>query len=233
MLYARCCNNNKADTVLSLFEQAVSERGLPSRVRSDYGMENYHVGAYMIQHRGGNRGSILTGSSVHNTRVERAHRDIFSGVLVFYSRIFEELEYEELLDIEDDVHLFCLHYVYTNRINRSLNEFMLQMNHHPVSTERNLSPLQMWEKGMLEALRFPEATVLQTPEDLDSFGIDTDGQYSVDDEDYQVDVSPPNLNLPVECYEMLPSWDENDGLSGKDLFQRCVDIVIQCLENQN
>ena len=86
---------------------------------------------------------------------------------------------------------------------------------------------------MLEALRFPEATVLQTPEDLDSFGIDTDGQYSVDDEDYQVDVSPPNLNLPVECYEMLPSWDENDGLSGKDLFQRCVDIVIQCLENQN
>ena len=42
---------------------------LPSRVRSDHGMENHLVGMYMIENRGTDRGSIITGSSVHNSRV--------------------------------------------------------------------------------------------------------------------------------------------------------------------
>ena len=61
ILYAACRDNNKAGTVLSLFHNAVQRWGLPSRVRSDYGMENYHCGP--------GRGSIITGSSVHNSRV--------------------------------------------------------------------------------------------------------------------------------------------------------------------
>ena len=78
ILYAACRDNNKAETVLSLFHNAVQRWGLPSRVRSDYGMENYLVAAHMIQHRGPGRGSIITGSSVHNSRVERTHRDVYS-----------------------------------------------------------------------------------------------------------------------------------------------------------
>ena len=53
----------------------------------------------MIDQRGEGRGSITTGSSVHNSRVERAHRDIYSGVLALYVRIFEAIEDENILDI--------------------------------------------------------------------------------------------------------------------------------------
>ncbi|KAJ7388360.1 hypothetical protein OS493_038202 [Desmophyllum pertusum] len=168
LIYASCCNNNKADTVLSLFQNGVEQWGLPSRVRCDYGIENFYVGQYMIEHRGEGRGSIITGSSVHNSRVERAHRDIYSGVLAFYARIFEAMEDESILDILDDVHLYSLHHVYLPRINRSLEEFIQQMNNHPVSTENNQSPLQMWERGMLENMHSGYTAL--SPAEIDEFG---------------------------------------------------------------
>ena len=104
-----------------------------------------YVGQYMIEHRGEGRGSIIT--SVHNSRVERAYRDVYSGVLAFYARISKAMEDESILEISDDVHLFSLHHVYVPRISRSLNEFIQQMNNHPVSTENNQLPLQMWERA--------------------------------------------------------------------------------------
>ena len=122
-----CCDNNKAESVLSLFQDSVSRWGLLSRVRCDYEMENYLVGSYMIENRGVDRGSIITGSSVHNCKVERMHRDVYCGVLVFYARLFENMEADGILDPLDEVHLFSLHHVYMPRINKSLFEFVAQM----------------------------------------------------------------------------------------------------------
>ena len=42
----------------------------------------------MLEMRGCDRGSITTGSSVHNCHVERARRDIYLGVLCFFTRTF-------------------------------------------------------------------------------------------------------------------------------------------------
>jgi len=49
--------------------------------RSDHGLESMGVARMMLECRGVNRGSIITGSSVYNQRVQRLHKDVASGVL--------------------------------------------------------------------------------------------------------------------------------------------------------
>ena len=56
--------------------------GVPSRVRSDFGVENVHIAQFMITMREPGRGSINTGSSTHNLRVERMWRDVHRVVSI-------------------------------------------------------------------------------------------------------------------------------------------------------
>ena len=66
IVYLKVSVNNRADTVVQLFREAVHKYNLPSRVRSDHGLENIDVARLMLVSRGLNRGSIITGASVHN-----------------------------------------------------------------------------------------------------------------------------------------------------------------------
>ena len=59
-----------------------------------------------------------------------------------------EMEDEYLLNIEDDIHLFCLHYIYLTRINRALEQFTEAWNNHPLSSCHNMSPIQLWIYGL-------------------------------------------------------------------------------------
>lgn len=90
-VFLRVSPNNSSETVLRAFLDGVSACGLPSRVRCDKGGENVRVSEYMLSHplRGPGRGSCITGRSVHNQRIERLWRDLFSGcVSLFYSVLF-------------------------------------------------------------------------------------------------------------------------------------------------
>jgi hypothetical protein len=42
VMYVSCCLNNRASTVLQLFQNAVEGNGLPLRVRGDKGKEGLH-----------------------------------------------------------------------------------------------------------------------------------------------------------------------------------------------
>jgi hypothetical protein len=57
----RASVSNSAQTVEALFNDAVRQYGLPSRVRGDRGAENVLVALIMILLRGRNRASFLWG----------------------------------------------------------------------------------------------------------------------------------------------------------------------------
>ena len=89
IVYMQCSNNNRSSTVYASFLKAVHQYGLPSRVRSDQGRENQLVAQHMLECRGSERRSMITGSSVHNQRIERLWRDMhYSAVKLFYQLFY-------------------------------------------------------------------------------------------------------------------------------------------------
>ena len=53
-----------------------------------------------------------------------------------------------MLNVENEIHIFFLHYIYIPRINRAVSQFLDGWNHHPLSSMRNLSPVQLWIAGL-------------------------------------------------------------------------------------
>ena len=123
IVYLKASTNNKASTVLQLFQEAVTHFNLPSRVRCDFGLENIDVGRFMLEILGTNRGSILTGPSVRNQRIERLWWEVNRVIVSRFLNIFFFLETNGYFDPDNEVHLLALHQVYLPLINHSIDTY--------------------------------------------------------------------------------------------------------------
>jgi hypothetical protein len=79
------------------------------------------------------------------------------------------------MSVDDDWHLYVLHYLFLPRIQEELNEFKNAWNNHQVSTERNETPLQML------VTREDDYPPLLVRDDDENYGVDFDENPNVDD----------------------------------------------------
>ena len=228
IVYLHCSSNSQANTVYSLFLKAVRRFGLPSRVRSDFGGENVMVACHMLRYRGTDRGSIITGSSTHNQRVERMWVDVHRSVTRLFYSLFYFLEQHGLLDPLNELHIFALHYIFIPRINRALEAFQNGWNHHGMRTVSNLSPYQQFVRGKLE-LHSSGLTALDFFRNVDAdYGVSIEDPVPSADEPAVVVVPPvrfslsgEELNQIVAMYDPLQDSDNY----GIDLYLSVVGLL--------
>jgi hypothetical protein len=205
IVFLHCSDNNRADTVSQLFLEAASKFGMPSRVRADCGGENLGVKEIMEEARGLDRGSFIAGRSVHNSRIERLWRDVYYAVIQTFYSLFYFLEGNGYLDVENERHMYALHYVYLAVINKCLHVFQEAFNHHPLRTEQNKSPYQLWTEGLSDTDRQHLTGVqdsLQGP--IIVYGIDPDAPAPGADADVAIELPSTELPIPAEIqHEML------------------------------
>ena len=139
--------DNLARTAFNFYKEAVTEFSIPSKIRIDGGSEYNFIEAFMNQIDGSKR--CIRGKSVHNTRIERLWRDCREKVSDKYISIFDSMERYGILDVDNDINLFALHFVFLPRIRRDLEIWKNAHNSHPVRTEKNKTPLQLWLCGSI------------------------------------------------------------------------------------
>ena len=226
-----------------MFLEAVEKYSWPSRVRTDHGGENVLVWEHLMAFRGSDRGSALVGSSTHNQRIERLWRDVFRcfGSVFYYT--FKSMEESGLLDSTNPLHLFVLHYVYLPRLNVAIESFVEAWNKHPIRTERNWTPEQIWANGMIDRVNVRLPAVADVRGDVDAYGIDyewygfdPDAPPLPDDGLNTVEVNDVSLDLPDEVISRFTNEInplEHSSAFGINLFQKGVAFLENLLSNQS
>jgi len=90
--------------------------------------------------------------STHNVRIERVWRDVRKDTLEVFRQVFQRLEEEGDLDMQNIRHRACLYLVYQPRIQASLDGTREAWNNHKVRTAGNRTPVALFELSRTRAI---------------------------------------------------------------------------------
>ncbi|XP_046448542.1 uncharacterized protein LOC124197236 isoform X2 [Daphnia pulex] len=150
MVVLNLASNNRAETTLRQFLIAVAKWGLPLRVRSDHGTENYGVCDFMLVARSEVSNPFIAGTSVHNQRVERSWRDVFETALEPFHAMFYAWEGNGHLNPSNMIDLVSLHISCKPLLIKTIECFAHGWNNHPLSTEHNETPTRLFHGKLIE-----------------------------------------------------------------------------------
>ncbi|KAL3059235.1 hypothetical protein OYC64_011203 [Pagothenia borchgrevinki] len=225
IMYLEPANNNKASTGFTFFLTSCERNGLPSRVRCDQGVENVDIDRFMFTVRGTDRASFISGKSVHNQRIERLWRDVWTAVTSTYYDVLHTLEEEGLLDISNTLHIFLVHFVFLPRLRSNLHTFTEGWNHHPLRTEGNMTSQQLWQLGLLQN----STDEAENVEDLQELDIDWESALYCDESLQESGLVVPEFPTPINEQDMADLQaavdpTEPSDSHGRDIYCRCLQI---------
>ncbi|KAE8277340.1 hypothetical protein D5F01_LYC24753 [Larimichthys crocea] len=138
---------------------------------------------------------IFGGIMASHARIERLWRDVWMGATQVFYHIFRMLEEEGYLDLTNTTHFFCLHYVFLPRLQLTLDLFRGGWDNHPLRTEQNMTPNQLWELGQIQH-PIPDPEDLNIPEiDWEQSGDVSELHHGVNVPQFESPLSPEQLRL--------------------------------------
>lgn len=139
------------------------------------------------------------------------------------------MEHGNILDINNDIHIFSLHFVFLPRIARDLEAWKEAHNNHPLRTEKNNTPVQLWLSGSITNLfllqeedrenimaNFMDNEIWNEPQNISHVLSRIPAPLSVD----ELNILKLNVN-PLQYSRF----------NGVDLYGRVVNYIHECLQD--
>lgn len=108
--------------------------------------------------------------------------------------LFQAMENFGILDRKNHLHMFVLHFVFLERINKAIETFTSGWNHHPLRTEHNLSPVVIWQHGSMIDVRNRNLNTVHSLTEV--------SEHPLDDLWYGYDPNVPFVNNAIKVNEI-------------------------------
>ena len=137
-----------------------------------------------------------------------------------------------MLDCNNDIHIYALHYVFIPRVKHALKIFKEEWNNHGIRTAHNQSPNQLFVVGILQLYRL-SLTALHFLDVNENYDVEKDGLTAHEEDEGGVII--PETNFALTNEHMLQLQQQINPLAesrnhGIELYETTVHFITQIIE---